>query len=286
MNFIRAFAAKIRFFYVSLPPLYTQTFMQKPLILITNDDGIRAKGLRALVEIAKPIGRVLVVAPEEGHSGESHAITTKTPLRLRKLEEQDSSSEVDMYACNGTPVDCVKLGMTHLLSSKPDIVLSGINHGSNSSISVIYSGTIAAAQEAALNNGTPAMGLSLTDYSPDADFSPVQAVGSNLILQALKLGLSNEICLNVNFPALPLSEIKGVKLCRQANGTWIEGYKRRLDPYGGEYFWLSGSYVNNEPGATDTDEWALSNGYVSVVPVQPDMTSYKELERLKREWKL
>lgn len=262
--------------------------MQKPLILITNDDGIRAKGLHALIEIAKPMGRVLVVAPEEGHSGESHAITTKIPLRLRKLQEPDSdgSDEVTMYACNGTPVDCVKLGMTHLLGSLPDLVLSGVNHGSNSSISVIYSGTMAAAQEAALNNGTPAIGLSLTDYSPDADFSPVQAIGSELIGKALKFGLSNEICLNVNFPALPLSEIKGVKFCRQANGTWIEGYEQRTDPYGDKYFWLSGRYVNNEPDATDTDEWALSNGYVSVVPVQPDMTCYKELERLKREWKV
>ncbi|MDR1416680.1 MAG: 5'/3'-nucleotidase SurE [Prevotellaceae bacterium] len=257
--------------------------MQKPLILITNDDGIRAKGLRALIEIAKPIGRVLVVAPEEGHSGESHAITTQTPLRLRQLQEPDGGDEVIMYACNGTPVDCVKLGMTHLLDEQPDLVLSGINHGSNASINVVYSGTMAAAQEASLS-GTPAIGFSLLDYSPDADFSSVQAIGGDLISKALKFGLGNEICLNVNVPALPLQEIKGVKFCRQANGTWEEGYDQRADPYGGKYFWLSGRYSNNEPDATDTDEWALSNGYVSVVPVQPDMTSYKELERLKREW--
>lgn len=258
--------------------------MQRPLILITNDDGIRAKGLRVLIEIAKPIGRVLVVAPEEGHSGESHAITTQTPLRLRKLQDIDNGNEVTMYACNGTPVDCVKLGMTHLLSSQPSLVLSGINHGSNASVNIIYSGTMAAAQEASLN-GAPAIGFSLLDYSPDADFTPVQAIGGDLIRKALKLGLSSEVCLNVNVPALPLSEIKGVKLCRQANGTWVEGYEQRVDPYGGEYFWLSGSYINNEPNATDTDEWALSNGYASVVPVQPDMTSYRELDRLKREWR-
>lgn len=258
--------------------------MQQPLILITNDDGIRAKGLRALVDAAKPAGRVLVVAPEAEHSGQSHAITTQTPLRLRKMQGYDSSSDVTVYVCNGTPVDCVKLGMTHLLSDKPDLVLSGVNHGSNSSISVIYSGTMAAAQEAALY-GIPAMGLSLLDYSPTADFGAVQAVGGDLIQKALTLGLSKGICLNVNIPALPASEIRGVKLCRQAGGTWNERYDRRLDPYGGEYFWLSGHFVNNEPSATDTDEWALANGYVAVVPIQPDMTGYAELERLKETWR-
>jgi 5'-nucleotidase len=257
--------------------------MQKPLILITNDDGIRAKGLRALVEIAKPIGRVLVVAPEAEHSGQSHAITTQTPLRLREMPEYDGSGDVTAYVCNGTPVDCVKLGMTHLVSEKPDMALSGINHGSNSSISVIYSGTIAAAQEAALY-GIPSMGLSLMDYALNADFSPVQAVGSDLIKKMLTLGLSKGICLNVNFPAIPLSEIRGVKFCRQTNGTWNESYDLRLDPYNGKYFWLSGSLVNNEPDATDTDEWALTHGYVSVVPIQPDMTGYAELERLKEKW--
>ncbi|MDR0712146.1 MAG: 5'/3'-nucleotidase SurE [Prevotellaceae bacterium] len=257
--------------------------MQKPLILVTNDDGIRAKGLRALVEIAKPVSRVLVVAPEAEHSGQSHAITTQTPLRLRKMPDYDASDDVTAYVCNGTPVDCVKLGMTHLLSDKPDVVLSGVNHGSNSSISVIYSGTIAAAQEAALY-GIPSMGLSLSDYSPNADFGPVQAIGGNLVKKMLTLGLSNGICLNVNFPAIPLSEIRGVKFCRQTNGTWNEKYDRRLDPYDGEYFWLSGNLLNNEPNATDTDEWALANGYVAVVPIQPDMTGYDELERLKETW--
>ncbi|MDR3367143.1 MAG: 5'/3'-nucleotidase SurE [Prevotellaceae bacterium] len=257
--------------------------MQKPLIFITNDDGIRSKGLRALVDTAKAIGRVLVVAPEAEHSGQSHAITTQIPLRLRKMQDYDSSDDVTAYVCNGTPVDCVKLGLTHLLSDKPDVVLSGINHGSNSSISVIYSGTIAAAQEAALY-GIPSMGLSLLDYAPTANFSAVQAIGSDLIKKVLTLGLSKGICLNVNFPIMSLSEIRGVKYCRQTNGTWNENYDLRLDPYDGEYFWLSGSLVNNEPDATDTDEWALANGYVAVVPIQPDMTAYAELERLKAKW--
>jgi len=259
--------------------------MSKPLILLTNDDGIRAKGLRALIEMARPLGRILVVAPEEGHSGQSHAITTKNPIRLRKIRDYDERNEVAVYACSGTPVDCVKLGMTHLLSEKPDLVLSGVNHGSNSSISVVYSGTMAAAQEAALY-GVPAIGFSHVSYSPDADFSPVVAIGRKIVQQVLAKGLGKEICLNVNFPALSLDEVKGVKFCRQANGTWTERYDRRVDPHGDEYFWLSGYFNNNEPEATDTDEWALNNGYVAVVPIQPDMTGYAELDRIIKCWKI
>jgi len=259
--------------------------MSKPLILLTNDDGIRAKGLRSLIEMVHSLGRLLVVAPEEGHSGQSHAITTKNPIRLRKIRDYDERNEVAVYACNGTPVDCVKLGMTHLLSDKPDLVLSGINHGSNSSVSVVYSGTMAAAQEASLY-GVPAVGFSLTDHSPDADFLAAIAIGRKIVQQVLSHGLGKEICLNVNFPTLSLGEIKGVKFCRQTNGTWTERYDRRVDPNGGEYFWLSGYFTNNEPAATDTDEWALSNGYVAVVPIQPDMTGYAELERLRSCWKV
>jgi 5'-nucleotidase len=256
--------------------------MQKPLILVTNDDGIRAKGLRALVEIAKAVGRVLVVAPEEGHSGQSHAITTRVPLRLRKVRGYDDSGLlVGAYACIGTPVDCVKLGMAHLLSDKPDLVISGINHGSNSSISVIYSGTMAAAQEASFY-GIPSIGFSLLDDSPEADFAAAQSIGGGIVRQVLRGGLGQGVCLNVNIPALPLADIKGVKLCRQADGTWNERYDRRIDPNGGEYFWLSGTFINNEPEATDTDEWALGHGYASVVPIQPDVTAYAAMENLKR----
>jgi 5'-nucleotidase len=269
-------------FSVSLPPQKKaqQSKMQKPLILVTNDDGIRANGLRALVEMAAQLGRVLVVAPEEGRSGQSHAITSRTPLRLRPIEGYTTAPDITAYACNGTPVDCVKLGMTHLLSEQPDFVLSGINHGSNSSVSVIYSGTMAAAQEAAIY-GIPAIGFSLLSYDPDADFSVAQSVGVDILRKVMQRGLSPEICLNVNVPDVQLEEIKGVKICRQANGTWHERYDRRVDPFGEEYFWLSGRFENNEPKATDTDEWALDNGYVSVVPIQPDMTAYKELARLQ-----
>ncbi|MDR1225611.1 MAG: 5'/3'-nucleotidase SurE [Prevotellaceae bacterium] len=259
--------------------------MQRPLILATNDDGIRAKGLRAMVNIAKAVGRVLVVAPEKVHSGQSHAITSTMPLRLRKVEENYFGEDVEAYACDGTPVDCVKLAMAHLLSGRPDMILSGINHGSNSSISVVYSGTMAAAQEGSLY-GIPSIGISLLDWIDNPDFAPSISIGKKIVLQVMQNGLRHEVCLNVNIPAIPLSEIKGVKICRQANGTWIEDYDRRVDPHGGEYFWLRGKFVNNEPEAQDTDEWALSNGYASIVPIQPDMTSYAEIDRLKLEWKI
>ncbi|MDR0418792.1 MAG: 5'/3'-nucleotidase SurE [Prevotellaceae bacterium] len=256
----------------------------KPLILVTNDDGIRAKGLQALVEMVKPFGQVLVVAPEKGHSGQSHAITSDSPLRLREIVDYPES-EAKVYACSGTPVDCVKLAMSHLLSEEPDMIVSGVNHGSNSSVSVVYSGTMAAAQEGALY-GVPSVGFSLLDWTENPDFTASITVGRKIVQQVMQNGLKRDIALNVNIPVLPLGGIKGVKLCRQANGTWVEGYDKRIDPRGGEYFWLRGDFVNNEPDAQDTDEWALNNGYVSIVPVQPDLTSYSELNRLKMEWNL
>jgi 5'-nucleotidase len=201
------------------------------------------------------------------------------------VEENYFGGNVEAYACDGTPVDCVKLAMAHLLSGKPDMILSGVNHGSNSSVSVVYSGTMAAAQEGSLY-GVPSVGLSLLDYNENADFSAAIIMGEKVVRQVMQNGLRREVCLNVNIPAIPLSKIKGIKICRQANGTWIEDYERRLDPYGGEYFWLRGKFVNNEPEAQDTDEWALSNGYASIVPIQPDMTSHVEVDRLKQEWNL
>jgi 5'-nucleotidase len=252
--------------------------MKQPLIFLTNDDGIRAKGLRALAEMARPLGRLLIVAPEEGNSGQSHAITSKTPLRLRTLPPWYDNAEV--YACNGTPVDCIKLAMSHLMNDKPDVVLSGINHGSNASTSVLYSGTLSAAQEGALY-GVPAVAFSLLNHLEDADFSNCIDVGQKVIRQVLQKGLSPEICLNVNIPDLPLSEIKGVKLVRQAKGAWMEYYEKRVDPQGHDYFWLTGNFVNHEPNAEDTDEWALQNGYVAITPVHPDLTCYAELDKLK-----
>ncbi|MGL4908010.1 MAG: 5'/3'-nucleotidase SurE [Bacteroidales bacterium] len=256
--------------------------MKEPLILLTNDDGIDANGLRALVEMARPLGKLLVVAPEEGHSGQSHAITTKNPIRLRKITDYGVEG-IEVYACSGTPVDCVKLGMTHLLSEQPNLVLSGINHGSNASVSVIYSGTMAAAQEASLY-GIPAIGFSLNNHHHDANFEACVQVGHKITRQVLTKGLEYEVCLNVNFPDISLDKFQGVKFCRQANGTWTERYDRRVDPNGGEYFWLTGTFTNNEPSSTDTDEWALNNNYVAITPIQPDMTSYKELELAASKW--
>ncbi|MDD2549714.1 MAG: 5'/3'-nucleotidase SurE, partial [Bacteroidales bacterium] len=238
----------------------------------------RAKGIEALIEMAKPLGRVIVVAPDEGCSGMSHAITIKKPLRIRKHNRND---DVEMYSVNGTPVDCVKIAMNQIIKGIPDIVLSGINHGSNSSVSVFYSGTMGAAIEGCLY-GIPAIGFSLLDYLPDADFTGSIKFGRSILKSVLANGLRRGVCLNVNFPAIPLDEIKGIKVCRQNMGVWREEFDKRTDPRGIDYFWLTGHYQNDEPDATDTDEYALANGYVSVVPVKTDLTDKTEIRALAK----
>jgi len=248
-----------------------------PVILITNDDGIKAKGIHSLIEMAKPFGRIVVVAPEEGNSGMSHAITIKDPLRIRKHKRTD---DVDFYSVNGTPVDCVKLAMNQVFNNPTDLLLSGINHGSNASVSIFYSGTMAAVIEGCLY-GIPSIGFSLSDYLPEADFTGAIHYGKNIIQNVLEHGVELGSCLNVNFPAIPLENIKGIKVCRQNKGTWREEFERRVDPRGQEYFWLTGYFKNEEPKATDTDEYVLSKGYISIVPVSIDLTSYKELDRLQ-----
>lgn len=248
-----------------------------PVIFVTNDDGFYAKGLGALIEMAKPFGRVIVVAPEEGNSGMSHAITIKTPLRLRKHKRND---DVEMYSVNGTPVDCVKLAMSQVLKNPPDLLLSGVNHGSNASVSIFYSGTMAAAIEGCLY-GIPSIGFSLLDYLSDADFTGAIKFGKPIIEMVLANGLEKGVCLNVNIPAIPIEEIKGIKVCRQNMGTWREEFDKRTDPRGIDYFWLTGYYHNEEPDATDTDEWALSQGYVSIVPVSIDLTHRQTLQKLQ-----
>ncbi|MDI3526861.1 MAG: 5/3-nucleotidase [Tenuifilum sp.] len=255
---------------------------RKPVILVTNDDGYKAAGIKALVEMVKPFGRVVVVAPEEAQSGMSHAITIKTPLRL---SEKSSEDDVSFYTVNGTPVDCVKLAMSQLFSKRlPDLVVSGINHGSNSSISIIYSGTMAAAVEGCLY-GVPSIGFSLLDYSEFPDFSGAIEYGRVIVDRVLTEGLSAGCCLNVNVPVLPLNSIKGIRFARQNRGTWREEFEKRTDPRGEDYYWLTGYFHNDEPNATDTDEYWLKEGYVSVVPIQIDLTNYKELQRLK-SWSL
>ncbi len=247
-----------------------------PVILVSNDDGYKAKGIEALIEMVKPFGRVVVVAPEEGNSGMSHAITIKNPLRMKHHKRTD---DVEMYSVNGTPVDCVKLAINQVLTTPPDLIVSGINHGSNSSISIIYSGTMAAAIEGCLY-GIPAIGFSLLDYGESPDFEASVQFGRVVVRNVMQHGLSKGCCLNVNIPVLPVSKIKGIKLARQNQGTWREEFEKRTDPRGANYYWLTGYFHNEEPESTDTDEWALANGYISVVPIHVDLTNYKEMERL------
>lgn len=252
--------------------------MNKPLILVTNDDGVNAKGISALVEMVKPLGEVVVMAPFHGNSGMSHAITVKIPIRYKKIREEEN---VTVYGCSGTPVDCVKLAISEILHRKPDVLVSGINHGSNSSISIIYSGTMGAVIEGCVN-GIQSVGFSLLDYASDADFSSTIEHGRKVVSNVLENGLPDHTCLNVNFPAIKKDEIKGIKICRQAKGMWKEEFDKRMDPRSGEYFWLTGYFENCENGSTDTDEWALANNYISIVPVEIDFTAYDKIDYFKK----
>ncbi len=244
--------------------------------MVTNDDGYFAPGLAILIEMVKPYGDVVVVAPEQAASGMSHAITIKTPLRVVKIKHEEG---LIFYKINGTPVDCIKIGINQLVERTPDIIVSGINHGSNSSISIIYSGTMGGALEGCLN-GIPAIGFSLCNHSMNADFSLVKKYGEGIFADALKNGLPNDTCLNVNFPVTDEKDFKGIKVCRQAKGVWKEEYEKRTDPHGGTYYWLTGVFKNHENGSTDTDEWALENNYASIVPVKADFTDYESIKSL------
>ncbi len=250
---------------------------KRPLILVVNDDGFEAKGLEAMVSIAKPLGEVVVVVPNGTRSAMGHAITMGSPLRIVNYKNEDG---VSYYKTNGTPVDCVKLGERVVLRDrKIDLVLSGINHGSNSSVSVIYSGTMAAAIEASFDN-IPAVGLSLQDYSSKADFTAAVHYGRMIIKQVLEKGLPSYICLNVNVPKLPLEEIKGIRVTRQCHATWHEDLEERTDPYGQKYYWLTG-YLERLEEDENTCEGALQRNYVSVQPVQFDLTAHQYISSLK-----
>jgi 5'-nucleotidase len=256
--------------------------MSKPLILVSNDDGITAKGIRTLVDIMKGIGDVVVVAPDGPQSGMGHAITVGETLRL---EETTIFDGVRAFECSGTPADCVKIARHFVLkgeSRQPDIVVSGINHGSNTSISVLYSGTMSAAIEGAIE-GTPAIGFSLCDYSHNADFSHVEPYVESITRQVLTRGLPKGVALNVNFPPKRHENIKGIRICRQSNAKWVEDFDQRFDPNGRRYFWMAGNFVNFDKGE-DNDEWAIANNYVSVVPVQFDLTAHEAIARLNEEW--
>lgn len=248
--------------------------IEKPLILVVNDDGITAPGIRALIHQMNSLGNVYVVAPDAPQSGMGHAITLNAMLRVNQLRIDDGP-QVE-YSCSGTPVDCVKIACTSLLPRKPDLIVSGINHGANSSINVLYSGTMSAAMEGALE-GIPSVGFSLLDHSIDANFKPslkyCKKIAANMLSNAMPKGT----CLNVNIPAIPTEAIKGVKVCRQANGNWEESFDKRIDPSGNAYYWLTGKFVNYDKGE-DTDIWALEHNYISIVPVQFDITAHHSIQ--------
>lgn len=254
---------------------------KKPFILVTNDDGITAPGIRALISVMKELGDVVVVAPDSPQSATGHAITINNTLSINKI---DIDPDVELeYSCSGTPVDCVKFAVTEILKRKPDLCVSGVNHGSNSSINVIYSGTMSAAVEAGIE-GIPAIGFSLLDYNWDADFEPIKASIKKITEEVLENGLPEGVILNVNFPKLKEDEIKGIKICRQAKAMWQERFDKRQTPMGKDYYWLTGKFVNLDHGE-DTDEWALAHGYISIVPVQFDLTAHHAMQTLN-SWNL
>jgi len=252
--------------------------MSEKLILITNDDSVNAKGIRSLIQTAKQFGRVVVVAPDKAQSGMGHAITINHPLRLNRVDLFDG---VESYACSGTPVDCVKLAIYEVLKCKPDLLLSGINHGENTSTNVLYSGTMSAAIEGAME-GIHSIGFSLADYASDADFSACQPFIEKIITKTLDSGLAANTCLNVNFPNLSIDKIKGVRICSQAHAFWADRFDKRLDQFGNPYFWLTGDFAEVNP-KENTDLEALKNGYVSIVPTHFDLTNYQAIKTLE-DW--
>lgn len=253
---------------------------KKPCIIVTNDDGITSPGIMALIEVAKNHGEIYIIAPDKPQSGVGHAITLNSTLRINKIK---INGNLKGYSCSGTPVDCIKLAVNEIVPRKPDLIVSGINHGSNCSINVIYSGTMSAAIEGALE-GIPSVGFSLLDYSIEADFSAAKNIADKIISSVLKNKMPKDVCLNVNIPRLKESEIMGIKICRQAIANWEEKFDKRFDPSGKDYYWLTGEFKNYDKG-TDTDVWALENNYVSVVPTQIDLTAYQAMETLKK-WKI
>lgn len=259
----------------------TPSSIETPVILITNDDGITAPGIRHLIEAVRDLGKVVVVAPDKPQSGMGHAITIGSPLRLHKVSLFEG---IEAWQCSGTPADCVKLAVDKVLHRKPDICLSGINHGANHSINVIYSGTMSAAVEAAIES-IPSAGFSLLDYSIEADFSATRKYVRLITQQMLSNPIDKHLVLNVNIPNVAAELIKGVKLCRQAYAKYEEDFIERTDPHHRRYYWLTGQFKNFDEGQ-DTDVWALENDYVSVVPVQFDLTHYALKTQLEKNWNL
>lgn len=251
-----------------------------PNILISNDDGIHAPGIIALIEVAKEFGDVTIVAPDSAQSGMGHAISIGTPLRVY---QEDMPFDMKGYAISGTPADCVKIATGVLMDKDPDIILSGINHGENSSVSSIYSGTLSAAREGALQ-GIPAIGFSLCNYSHEAEMSTAQKIVRIVLKEALSRPLMGGDLLNVNIPDLPMEKIKGIKVSRQAMGRWVEEFDERTDPYGRKYYWLTGNFDLEDRGE-DTDIFALRHGFVSITPMTHDLTAHERISKLN-SWEL
>ena len=253
---------------------------QKPLILITNDDGISAKGILSLYEAVKDLGEVVIIAPDTPQSGMGHAITIHHPLRLNPTELFPGEKAL---ACSGTPVDCVKLGIYEVMKRKPDLLVSGINHGANTATNVLYSGTMSAAVEGAME-GIPSIGFSLDSYAADADFTESQEVVKVLVKEVLRNGMQEGVCLNVNVPNPENGPLKGIKVCRQAHAYWADRFDSRKDQFGKPYYWLTGDFV--DVGASDdTDLYWIGRGYATIVPTQFDMTSYSSIKELEN-WEL
>lgn len=247
----------------------------RPLIMISNDDSISAPGLFELVDVASKYGDVWVVAPAQPHSGQSSALTVGAPLKIKEVPSDKEG--VRLFTVDGTPVDCVKLGLHAIVPRKPDFLLSGINHGSNSGTAIIYSGTMGAVLEGSMEQ-IPSVGFSLLHHSMKADFSLGIEFVDKIVADVVSNGLPEGICLNVNIPAKVVPA--GIRVCRAAKGHWSEEYKRYLDPQGNPFYWLTGRFVNEEPEATDTDEYWLDRNFISVVPVTPDMTSFNSIKSL------
>lgn len=252
---------------------------KRPLILISNDDGYHSKGLQSLIEMVCPLADLLVCAPESGRSGFSCAFSAADPLRLKLRRRREG---VEIWSCSGTPVDCVKIALDQLCKDRwPDMVIGGINHGDNASVNSHYSGTMGVTMEGCMKY-IPSVAFSLCDHSDDADFAPLASLVRSITERVLREGLPRGVCLNVNFPLA--TEFRGVRICRMARGTWGNEVVRCHHPRGYDYYWMTGEYTNDEPEAEDTDNWALSHGYVAITPTEVDVTSYEMMERMK-DWK-
>ena len=253
---------------------------KRPLILVTNDDGISSKGILSLYEAVKEFGDIVIIAPDSAQSGMGHAITINEPLRLNASR---LFGDTPAYSCSGTPVDCIKLGVYEVLHRKPDLVVSGINHGANTSSNVLYSGTMSAAVEGAME-GIPSVGFSLCNYEADADFTAAISVVKNVVSEVLKNGMMDRTCLNVNVPDVSIGDLKEIKICRQAHAFWEDRFDKREDQFGKPYYWLTGDFVEQDK-TEDTDLYWIEKGYPTIVPTQFDMTAYQAIKELEN-WNL